>query len=58
MEDHLESLVNLICKLESDYSDNSLMLTSTFRLIFSLIHSSKGLMNKVISEVFSALLTV
>ena len=25
MENHLESLVNLICKLESDYSDNALM---------------------------------
>lgn len=34
------------------------MLTATFRLIFSLIHASKGLMNKVISRVFSALLTV
>ena len=58
MELHLKDIVNLICKLETDYSDNPLLLTSTFRLIFSLVHSTRGLMNKVISQVFSALLTV
>lgn len=58
LENHLEDVVNLICKLENDYSDNALMLTATFRLIFSLVHSAKGLMTKVISRIFSALLTV
>ena len=58
MESHLEYLIDLVCRLENTYSDNAAMLTATFRLIFSLVHAAKGLMNKVISKIFSALLTI
>lgn len=58
IEPHLQSLIALICSLEKEYSEIPVMLTSTFRVIFSLVNVAKGLTNRFISEIFTTLLTI